>query len=209
MIRISHRPLRLAALSVLAAASTMFAGCASFYVDNGLKAADTAQVTKPASPKPVQLFFSFQTKGAPNAQATQFVQNQVTDLVKQSGLFGEIKDAAGPDTGVLQLTINNIPLSDDAVSKGVMTGLTLGLAGSTVGDGYVCDLQYKLSDNSPKIEAKANHAIYTSLGASSGPEAAATKVANVGEAVTTMVRQAVKTLLVKLSNDPQFQKGTP
>ncbi|MDI1260497.1 hypothetical protein [Aquabacterium sp.] len=205
MIRINHRPLRWAALSVLAAASTMFAGCANFYVDNGLRGADTAQVTKPASPKPVQLFFSFQTKGSNNAQATQQLRGQVTDLVKQSGLFSEIKDTAEPGAGVLQLTINNVPLSDDAVSKGVMTGLTLGLVGSTVGDGYTCDLQYKQSDNSPKIEAKANHAIYTSLGASSGPEAAATKMASINEAVTTMVRQAVKTLLVKLSNNPQFQ----
>ena len=208
MIRINHRPLRWAALSVLAAASTLFTGCANFYVDNGLRAADTAQVTKPASPKPVQLFFSFQTKGSPNAQATQHLKGQVTDLVKQSGLFSEIKEAAEPDAGVLQLTINNISLTGDEISKGIMTGLTLGLAGSTVGDGYVCDLQYKRSDASPKIEAKANHAIYTSLGASSGPEAAATKVANINEAVTTMVRQAVKTLLVKLSNNPQFQ-GTP
>lgn len=208
MIRINHRPLRWAAFSVMAAASTLFTGCANFYVDNGLRAADTAQVTKPASPKPVQLFFSFQTKGSPNAQATQHLKGQVTDLVKESGLFSEIKETAEPDAGVLQLTINNISLTGDEISKGVMTGLTLGLAGSTVGDGYVCDLQYKRSDASPKIEAKANHAIYTSLGASSGPEAAATKVANINEAVTTMVRQAVKTLLVKLSNNPQFQ-GTP
>jgi hypothetical protein len=207
MSRINRRPLRWAALSVLAAASTMFAGCASFYVDNGLRAADTEQVTKPVSAKPVQLFFGFQTKGSPNAQATQQLKGQVTELVKQSGLFSEIKETAGPDTGALQITINNIPLSDDAMSKGFMTGLTLGLAGSTVGDGYACDLQYKRSDSSPKIETKANHAIYTSLGASSGPDAAATKVANVNEAVTTMVRQAVKTLLVKLSNTPSFQSA--
>ncbi|CAH0348207.1 hypothetical protein [Aquabacterium sp. CECT 9606] len=208
MIRINHRPLRWAALSVLAAASTLFAGCANFYVDNGLRAADTAQITQPASPKPVQLFFSFQTKGTANAQATQQLKGQVTDLVKQSGLFSEIRETAAPDAGVLQLTINNVPLSDDAVSKGIMTGLTLGLAGSTVGDGYVCDLQYTRSDNSPKIQAKANHAIYTSIGASNGPEAAATKMSGINEAVTTMVRQGIKTLLVKLSNNPQFQ-ATP
>jgi hypothetical protein len=134
------------------------------------------------------------------------LQGQVTDLVKQSGLFSEIKSVAGPDVGTLQLNINNIPLSDDAFSKGFMTGLTFGLAGSTVGDGYVCDLQYKPSDISPKIEAKANHAIYTSLGAGKGPDASVTKVANLDEAVTTMVRQAVKTLLIKLSTNPQFQK---
>lgn len=205
VIRIHHRLLRLAAWSVLAAASTVFSGCASFYVDNGLRAADTAQVTKPASPKPVQLFFSFQSKGTPNAQGTQHVKAQVTDLVKQSGLFSEIKETASPDAGVLQLTINNIALSDDAAAKGFMTGLTLGLAGSTVGDGYTCDLQYQPSDNGPKIEVKANHAIYMSIGAGSSPEAAVTKVASIDEAVTTMVRQAVKTLLVKLSNNPQFQ----
>lgn len=206
MIRISHRPLRRAALCALASISIMFTGCANYYVDNGLRGADTAQVTKPASPKPVQLFFSFQTKGSPNAMATQHLKNQVTDLVKQSGLFSEIKDVATPEAGVLQLTINNVPLSDDAVAKGFMTGLTLGLAGNTVGDGYACDLQYKHAE-APSIGAKTNHAIYTAIGATSGPEAA-TKVSSISEAVTTMVRQSVKTLLVKLSNNAQFQ-STP
>lgn len=189
---------------MLASVSILTSGCANFYVDNGLRGADTAQITKPASPKPVQLFFSFQTKGSPNAMATQHLKSQVTDLVKQSGLFSDVQEVAGPDAGVLQLTINNIP-SNDAVGKGVMTGLTLGLAGNTVGDGYVCDLQYKRGD-APAIEAKANHAIYTSIGATSGPEAA-TKMASLGEAVTTMVRQSVKTLLVKLSNNAQFQSA--
>jgi hypothetical protein len=206
LIQTHQRLLRSSAWAALAVASSVLTGCANFYVDNGLRAADTAQVTKPASPKPVQLFFNFQTKGSPNAQATQQLKGQVTDLVKESGLFSEIKDVAAPGVGSLQLTINNIALTEDAAAKGFMTGLTLGLAGTTVGDGYACDLQYKASDAGPKIEAKANHAIYTSIGASSGPDAAATKMSSINEAVTTMVRQAVKTLLVKLSNDPQFQK---
>ena len=206
VIRISHRLLRRAALIALVSASTTLAGCASFYVDNGLREADTARIIKPASPKPVQLFFTFQTKGSPNGQATQHVTGQVTDLVRQSGLFSDVKEVASPEAGVLQLTINNFPLDSNAYAKGFVTGLTLGLAGNTVGDGYACDLQYKRSDASPTIEAKANHAIYTSLGATSGPEAA-TKVKSAGEAVTTMVRQCIETLLAKLSNNPQFQEA--
>lgn len=202
----SHqRPLHWAAMFTLLLASTSFTGCASFYVDNGLKAADTAVLTKPAHPQPVQLFFAFETEGKPNPMATQQVQPQVVELVRQSGLFSDIKTTASPETGVLQLTINNIPISKDAASKGVLTGLTLGLVGTTVGDGYACTLQYKRSDSSPVIKATASHAIYASLGAGSSPDAAATKVANGNEAVSTMVRQAVLTLLEKLSKTPEFQ----
>jgi len=182
------------------------AGCASFYVDNGLRSADQVQYSKPAAPKPVQLFFSFQTKGSPNAQATQRLKDQVTELVVQSGLFSEVKEVASPDAGMLQITLNNVPLTDNAAAKGFMTGLTLGLAGSTVGDGYVCDLQYKRTDSSTPITTKVNHAIYTSLGATAGPEAA-TKMNGIEEAVRTMVRQSVKSLLKKLSDDPQFKEA--
>lgn len=202
--RMNLRLPRWAAFFVLAWACALMTGCANFYVDNGLRDADTAQLQKPASPKPVQLFFTFQTKGSPNLQATQQIKGQVTELVNQSGLFGPLQEVASADAGVLQITLNNVPLSDDAAAKGFMTGLTLGLAGSTVGDGYACDLQYKAAGTAAPINAHVNHAIYTSLGATSGPQAA-TKMASVGEAVNTMVRQAVKSLLKKLSDDPQFQ----
>lgn len=197
--------LKRSALIATVVSSAVLSGCASFYVDNGLKQADTTPVVKPATAKPVQLFFSFKTKGQPNGQATQYLQGQVTDLVKQSGLFSELRDAAAPGVGTLQITINNEPLTQDAAAKGFVTGLTLGLAGSTVGDGYRCDLSYKASDNAPELQAQANHAIYTSIGNSGGPDAAATKMANGDEAIHTMVRQAVKALLVKLSTNPQFQ----
>lgn len=195
---------RWAAFFFLAWACTLFTGCANFYVDNGLRDADSAQLKKPASPKPVQLFFTFQTKGSPNLRATEHFKDQVTQLVAQSGLFSRVEDVASPDAGTLQITINNVPLSDNAAAKGVMTGLTLGLVGNTVGDGYVCDLRYKATDASAPINAQVNHAIYTSLGATSGPEAA-TKVSGIEEAASTMVRQAVKSLLKKLSDTPQFQ----
>jgi hypothetical protein len=193
-------------LASLLAVSALLTGCANFYVDNGLRDADHARFAKPSAPQSAQLFFEFQTKGSPNGQATQRLKGQVTDLVRQSGLFSEIKDVAAPGTGSLQITINNIPLDNNAAAKGFMTGLTLGLAGSTVGDGYTCDLQYKRSEASAMIEAKANHAIYTSLGATGGPDAA-TKVGNIGEAVTTMVRQCVKSLLQKLSDNSSFQEA--
>jgi hypothetical protein len=195
---------RSAALATVVSAAAL-SGCASFYVDNGLRGADSASVTKPASPQPVQLFFNFKTKGQPNGQATQYLQGKVTDLVRQSGLFSELRETAAPGVGTLQITINNEPLTQDAAAKGFVTGLTLGLAGSTVGDGYRCDLAYKASDSAPEIQTQANHAIYTSIGNSSGPDAAATKVANGDEAINTMVRQAIKTLLIGLSANPQFQ----
>ena len=197
-----------AALYALVLACTLLSGCSSFYVDNGLRGTDTEQVTKPEAPKSVQLFYDFQTKGSPNLQATEYTKARVTDLVKGSGLFSQIEEIAAPGTATLQITINNIVLTEDVVSNGVLTGLTLGLVGNTVGDGYVCELRYSPSDGGPQIEAQASHAIYTSLGASNGPSAPATKVENLDEAITTMIRQAVNKLLIQLSNNPQFQSAS-
>jgi len=203
-MRMNTRLSRGVAMFVLAWACALLTGCASFYVDNGLRKADSAQLIKPASPKPVQLFFNFQTKGAPNLAATEHAKAQVTELVSQSGLFSQITDAAAPGVGTLEITINNVLLTDDVMAKGFVTGLTLGLVGNTVGDGYVCDLQYKPTDAGAPINAHVSHAIYTSLGAGASPQAA-TKAASIEDAFRTMVRQAVKGLLLKLSNNPTFQ----
>ena len=196
---------RWAALALLAWVCTLTTGCASFYVDNSLRDADSVQIKAPSSPKPVQLFFSFQTKGGPNPQATEMLRSQVVDLVGRSQLFSKITDVPLPDAGTLQITINNVPLSDDAAAKGFVTGLTLGLAGNTVGDGYVCDLQFKASDTSAPINSQVHHAIYTSLGATASAPQAATKADSLKEAVGTVVRQAVQSLLKNLSDNPQFQ----
>lgn len=158
---------RRAALGMFLAASTLLGGCASAYLDASTKEIPAVQFKKPASPAPVQLLFDFQTKGVPNAQVTAMLRDRVTSQVKASGLFSDVGSAAVPNGGVLSITLNNVPMSDDAFTKGFLTGLTLGLAGTQVGDGYVCTATYRGPNGAAPVVKQARHAIYTTVGATS------------------------------------------
>lgn len=195
---------RRAALGALLAATAMLGGCASAYLDNGTKEIPAAQYKKPASPAPVQLLFDFQTKGVANAQATAFLRERVVDQVKASGLFSEVGSNAVPSGALLTITLNNVPLTDNAFSKGFVTGLTFGLAGSQVSDGYVCTANYRAAGDSAALTKQARHAIHTTLGAAATP-GNATKMDSAKDAVYLMTQQVVSNVLNDLSQDANFK----
>lgn len=189
------------------AALGMLTGCVSLtpYVDNGLHDVPASEMVKPAQTKPVQLMFEFQTKGAPNGKATDAFNPQVASQVKASGLFAEVEGKPVEGGAVLNVVINNIALNDDAASKGFQTGLTLGLKGNTVGDGYVCTMTYVPDAQGKQIVVTEKHAIYSTIGMAE-PPANATKAANLNEAVNTMMRQILDNALLDLSKAPDFAK---
>jgi hypothetical protein len=195
--------LRLATAAAAAALSLLSTGCATMYVDKGLKDVAPAEYMKPPEPKPVQLLFNFQTKGAANARATKFLSEEVTRTVTSSGLFSSV--SADPVTGgaLLSITLNNVPITDNAFAKGFATGLTFGLAGSQVSDGYVCTIDYLPAAGRTQMQKKLRHAIHTTVGAKGAPDNGI-KAKNPTEAVTTMARQIVGNGLKDLSLDPQF-----
>lgn len=179
-------------------------GCASFYVDGNSPEVPASQFRKPSSPSPVQLIWEFKTKGVANARATELLKPKVRDQIMASGLFASVTDAPVQSGALLALTINNIPLSDDAVSKGFVAGLTFGLAGQTVGDGYECELRFTPDRTGAKdISTQAKHVIYTNVGSAASP-AGAIKAQSADEAVFTMLRQVISRMLDELSRSPAF-----
>lgn len=189
---------------VLAAAIPVLGGCAAFYVDGHAPEVAASQFKKPAAPADVQLIWEFQTKGAPNARATAHLRQRVLDQIAASGLFTKVSESPVPGGALLSLTIDNVPLSDDAASKGFVAGLTFGLAGQTVGDGYDGTLRYSSGrDGAKPVQATGKQVIYTSIG-NAGPPAGAQKMDNVEAAVTTMLRQMISRLLDALSKEPRF-----
>ncbi|MBV8034731.1 hypothetical protein [Roseateles sp.] len=189
---------------MLLAATALLGGCASAYLDAGTKEVPAAQFKKPASPGPVQLLFEFQTKGVANAQVTGMLRERVIAQVKASGLFNEVGSAAVPGGAMLSITLNNVPMSDDAFAKGFLTGLTLGLAGSQVGDGYVCTATYRATGSDAQLVKQARHAIYTTIGATGGPSNAV-KMPDHKEAAFQMTTQVVSNVLNDLSQDTSFK----
>jgi len=184
----------------------MLPGCASFYVDDSLHDLTAAEKVSVANPRPVQLLFDFQTKGISNARATDQVRPYVVSAVQGSGLFTQVTSEPAPSGAVLNVVINNVPLTDDAFAKGFMTGFTLGLVGSNVGDGYICTIDYLPGGSGPKITKSMRDAIYTSLGATAGTPPHAQKVSSAEAAVQTMVRQVVSNTLNAVAQDKGFQQ---
>jgi hypothetical protein len=198
------RPIRflLSCLAVLAMFS--LTGCISMYIDPVLKDVKPEQMPKVASPKPVQLLFEFQTKGATNARATEHLKKQVTELVQGSGVFSQVSDQPASSGALLNIVINNFPLTDDAYGKGFAAGLTFGLAGSMVTDGYMCTMDYLPAAGSPKISKQIKHAIHTAVGSATPPKELI-KMASPQEAVATMTRQIVMNGLKEIAADPSFK----
>jgi hypothetical protein len=187
---------------LLILAAVVLPGCATMYVDNGLKDVSATEYQHPKAAQPAQLLFAFQTKGAANARATAALKEQVLETVKATQLFSNVSTDPVPGGALLSVTINNVPVTEDAFAKGFATGLTFGLAGNVVTDGYVCTVDYSATGG-PKITKSTRHAIHTTVGAKGAPPNA-TKAKSPDEAVKTMTRQIVGNALKDLSADPQF-----
>jgi hypothetical protein len=196
----STQALRALFIAGAMAAATLTTGCASLYVDTATKEIPVADMKKPAQTKPTQLVFEFQTKGAPNATATKTLKDDVQAYVKETGLFAE---AQASGSALLTISINNIPLTEDAASKGFVTGLTFGLAGSAVTDGYVCTVTYLAAGQSAPIVKTARHAIHATIGNASPPPGAGKPVDGL-TAAKTMTRDIVSNALRDLALDPAF-----
>lgn len=179
-------------------------GCATIYVDGALKDVDASQVRKPSRPQDSQVLFTFQSKGTANAKATAFLKDEVVKTVEASGLFASIGPDPSMSGAILNITLNNVPVDDSAFAKGFATGLTFGLVGNQVSDGYVCTVEYLPPGGSQKILATSRHALHTTVGAKGAP-ANSTKAKNINEAVLTMARQVVTAALKDLSQDQVFE----
>ena len=197
------RALRVCAAITFIALST--SGCVTAYVDNGLQQASLEDVRKPARPTDVQLLFQFQTKGTANAKATDVLRKEVGELISSSGLFATLGSEPALSGAILSVTINNVPITsqNDAVAHGFATGLTFGLVGSAVTDGYVCTMEFLPPGVANKVSATSRHAIHSTMGAKGAPPNGI-KAKSIDEAVHTMTRQIVLDGLKQLSADPVF-----
>lgn len=189
---------------LLAVALSLLGGCASFYVEGRVPEIPSAQFKKPAQPRSAQLLWEFQTNGVSNGHATRHLLARVRDQVSASGLFSSISDGPDSEGATLSVIVNNVPLSSDAALKGFLTGITFGLAGQTVADGYECTVQYRPGRGAATaLEHRARHAIFTSLGNASPPPGVLA-MPDVGAAISLVLRQLISRTLNELSQEPAF-----
>ncbi len=186
--------------------AALLTGCASFYLDPATKDVPVAEMRHAATPQPVRLNFEFQTRGAPNSRATEFLTPAVREQLQASGLFSSLD--GGPNAAILEIKLNNIPLNDDSpAAKGFVTGFTFGLVGSQVSDGYECKLSYLPPGQSAPVVKTARHAIHATLGNAS-PPAGTIKAPDANTAVKEMTHAILSNALRDLSRDPGFDTAS-
>ena len=161
---------RIALWGGLTVAASMSTGCLSIkhYADPALPMVTLSQLKPPAVKQPVQLLFEYQNNLASNAKATEMVRPVVMQNMTKSGLFSDVVVAPAAAERKLFITINNFFVTKDAASKGFMTGLTLGAAGSMVTDGFKMDASYTVPGK-PEVKHSYSHAMHSTIGNADGP----------------------------------------
>ena len=203
-IKFNWRRLALGLAGVVAAAA--MTGCVSVkpYVGAGVRDVPASEYVKPTPPHAVQVVFDFKTKGVDNARATAAFKARVIDQVSASHLFDAVSEQPVAGGALLIITVNNVTLDDHEFAKGFATGLTLGLAGTVAGDGYIATANYTPPAPASLISKEVRHSIFTTIG-NHAPPPNATPAASMEEAASTMLHQVVSNLLNDVSHDPAFK----
>ncbi len=203
-INFNWRRLALGMAGMLAAAA--MTGCVSVkpYVGANVRDVPASEYVKPNPSHAVQVLFDFQSKGVDNARATAALKARVIDQVSASHLFDSVSESPVPGGALLIVTVNNVTLDDHEFAKGFATGLTLGLAGTVAGDGYIATAKYTPPAPASLISKEVRHSIYTTIGNHDAPPNTV-PAASMDEAVSSMLHQAVSNLLNDVSHDPAFK----
>ena len=199
------RMLRRCLQGALVAGAALLAGCANLYVEGASGEGPVAQIARPAQPRPVQLVVDFQTRGMTDPGATHSRSAMVADLVRASGLFSEVRDLPADGAGMLTVTLNHLPPTENLWAKGIATGLSLGAVGQQAADDYTCTVSYIAPGRSQPVVKEARTAIYTTVGAAKAPPNS-WKAPDAETAVNTMVRQLLSKTLDALSHDPALSQ---
>ncbi|NVK19255.1 MAG: hypothetical protein HWE30_11210 [Methylocystaceae bacterium] len=143
----------------------LVSGCTKSYVDPTYGKTSYDDIERRADPFKWQIQVEFQRNGEPYPQANELVYAQVERIVRASGLAVPVERA---NKATLKIILNNVVDLGEAAAKGFGTGLTFGLAGSTVTDYYEMDVT--LTDGDMVIKKpKYKHAIHSTVGNASAP----------------------------------------
>lgn len=183
--------LRLTAASVLLAASSMLAGCATstLYVDGKPQEIPVASIQKSGSPEPVIVHFEVQIDGVAKDPGTDKMKPVVLSQLRESGLFSSVDEKGAGADAVLTLALNKVRLA--------------GKPGESMTDNFICTMRYQPADGKPPITTSAEQLIYT-LPTAAPPPPGARKAASAQDAMTMMARTVISRTLADLARDPGF-----
>jgi hypothetical protein len=169
---------KISTLLAVAVAFAALVGCASpkSYLDPSVPKISAAELARRAEPLKLKLTVEFQRNGEHYPRVDSLLADSVQRILRSTGL---IVPADSDSAGSIRIVVNNSGDLSDARAKGIKTGLTLGLAGSTVMDVY--EMTVSITANGKTVTRTAiKHALYTAIGNTtlpSGVEIVSTSVA--------------------------------
>ena len=175
-------------------------GCISpkSYVDPKLPKVSYESLSLRTTPAVLVLKANFQRNGEDKPKLDSLVQNKATLVLRASRQFSTVQSEPSSGSDSLIMTINNVANMGTAVGKGIGTGLTFGLAGSLVTDGYEIKAVFTPSGGK-EVTKSYTHAIHTTIGNHKGPEGLQSMTTS--EAFDKVVEEVVLKLLSDLKGD--------
>lgn len=162
---------------------------AKSFVDPTQPKVSYEELTKRPELLKLKLAVEFQRNGQPYPRVDTILKDNVERVLRATGLIVPV-DSAGD--GEIKVTLNNIADIGGAAAKGFGTGLTFGLAGTTVMDAYEMSISISMGGKTvTKNEIK--HALYTAIGNTTLPEGVEVFPMNVafGRVVEQMIIRAL------------------
>ncbi|NWG87346.1 MAG: hypothetical protein HXY26_07555 [Hydrogenophilaceae bacterium] len=163
--------------------------------EGGLK-----NVVRSNNPTLVALTVKGYTSGTENNRATEFWQRQFSKSLTDTQVLVPASPKDQPKAK-LDIQIDNVADIGQAAGKGFITGLTFGLAGSTVTDGYVMKATYT-NPEGKAINHEYRHAIHSMIGNTDPPPGVETM--SPLEAVARVTDDLVAKLLRDLRKDGAY-----
>jgi hypothetical protein len=155
----------LQAAALLVILSIACTGCLATksYLDPQFRSADYLSIKPTAQLQPVHVKVAFQTNGKTKKQLESDVLKRTTRVLAATRVFTEPAKESPVQAGQLEITLNNVGNLGGAIGKGILTGLTYGLVGAHVVDGYEMKCTYSPPSGEP-VTRSYKHAIHTTIG---------------------------------------------
>ena len=197
--------MKISSLFVVSTAALICSGCLSMksYVDQSYSKVRYEDLSKSGQALALRVNVEFLRNGTRFPKADGELRGHVERVLRGSGL---ITPSASAD-GEITIAVDNVGDRGAAAAKGVGTGLTLGLAGSTVQDAYTMTVTLNAGGKTV-TKAGYKHVLITTVGRKQAPAGLTptTPTAGFGTVVEQMLLNALSDLqkdgLLVRSNRP-------
>ena len=140
----------------------VLSGCISSrsFVDPSIPKVSYEDIKKRSDPLKLKLLVEFQRNGEHLPKVDSTLKDNTERVLRGTGVIVPVDDQS---VGEIKVVVNNIADLGSARAKGFGTGLTFGLAGSTVADAY--EMTISITINGKTISRTAiKHSLYTIIG---------------------------------------------